>query len=218
MVGFGFALAAVGVFFRDIRELVQMFVIAAIFLMPIVYLPGSVPGGFDEVIWLNPFTYMVWCYQDVLYFGRIEHPWAWVVFAASASSRSRPATGSSGAAAVLRERAVSEPVIKLGDVSKAYSIYERPRDVVVEALLRRSPTRPLLGASGRLVRRLRGAAHRDHRAERRRQEHAAEADQRQPPPDDRDDRGRGKVSAMLSLTSFLQPERPASTTSASTCC
>lgn len=82
MAGFGFALAAVGAFFRDVRELVQMFVIAAIFLMPIVYLPGSVPGGFDEVIWANPFTYMVWCYQDVLYFGRIEHPWAWVVFAA----------------------------------------------------------------------------------------------------------------------------------------
>jgi lipopolysaccharide transport system permease protein len=81
MAGFGFALAAIGAFFRDVRELVQMFVIAAIFLMPIVYLPGSVPGGFDEIIWANPFTYMVWCYQDVLYFGRIEHPWAWVVFA-----------------------------------------------------------------------------------------------------------------------------------------
>jgi lipopolysaccharide transport system permease protein len=84
MAGFGFALAAVGVFFRDIRELVQMFVIAAIFLLPIVYLPGSVPGGFDELIWLNPFSYMVWMYQDVLYFGRIEHPWAWAVFAAIA--------------------------------------------------------------------------------------------------------------------------------------
>jgi lipopolysaccharide transport system permease protein len=82
MAGIGFALAAVGAFFRDIRELVQMFVLAAIFVMPIVYLPGSVPGGFDEIIWANPFTYMVWCYQDVLYFGRIEHPWAWVVFAA----------------------------------------------------------------------------------------------------------------------------------------
>jgi lipopolysaccharide transport system permease protein len=82
MIGFSFALAAIGAFFPDVRELVQMFVIAAIFLMPIVYLPGSVPGAFDEIIYLNPFTYMVWCYQDLLYFGRFEHPWAWAVFAA----------------------------------------------------------------------------------------------------------------------------------------
>ncbi len=81
MIGFSFALAAVGAFFRDIRELVQMFVIAAIFLMPIVYLPGSVPGAFDELIYVNPFSYMVWRYQDLLYFGRFEHPWAWAVFA-----------------------------------------------------------------------------------------------------------------------------------------
>lgn len=82
MAGFAFALSAIGAFFRDVREFVQMFVVAAIFLMPIVYLPGSVPGGFDEIIWANPFTYVVLCYQDVLYFGRIEHPWAWLVFAA----------------------------------------------------------------------------------------------------------------------------------------
>jgi lipopolysaccharide transport system permease protein len=82
MAGFSFALAAIGAFVREVRELVQLFVIAAILLLPIVYLPGSVPGGFDEIIWANPFTYMVWCYQDVLYFGRIEHPWVWAAFAA----------------------------------------------------------------------------------------------------------------------------------------
>jgi len=23
---------------------------------------------------------MVWCYQDTLYFGKFQHPWAWVIF------------------------------------------------------------------------------------------------------------------------------------------
>jgi lipopolysaccharide transport system permease protein len=32
------------------------------------------------VLYLNPFSYMIWCYQDALYFGRFEHPAAWVVF------------------------------------------------------------------------------------------------------------------------------------------
>jgi lipopolysaccharide transport system permease protein len=31
------------------------------------------------VLYLNPFSYLVWCYQDALYFGRFEHPAAWFV-------------------------------------------------------------------------------------------------------------------------------------------
>ncbi|MBM3678897.1 MAG: hypothetical protein FJW96_13615 [Actinobacteria bacterium] len=81
MIGFAYALAAIGVFFRDVRDLVQLSAIVLIFLMPIVYLPGSVPRQFDPLLWLNPFTYMVYAYQDVLYFGRIEHAWSWLAFA-----------------------------------------------------------------------------------------------------------------------------------------
>jgi lipopolysaccharide transport system permease protein len=36
---------------------------------------------FKPVLYLNPFSYMGWCYQDALYFGRFEHPWAWCLFA-----------------------------------------------------------------------------------------------------------------------------------------
>ena len=28
--------------------------------MPIVYLPGQVPAAFNPLLWLNPFTYMVY--------------------------------------------------------------------------------------------------------------------------------------------------------------
>jgi lipopolysaccharide transport system permease protein len=80
MSGLAFALAAVGAFVRDIRDVVQLSAIILIFLMPVLYLPGSVPAAFHFVLWLNPFTYMVYCYQDALYFGRIEHPVSWVVF------------------------------------------------------------------------------------------------------------------------------------------
>jgi lipopolysaccharide transport system permease protein len=81
MMGLAFALAAIGVFFRDIRDFVQLAAVVLIFLMPIVYLPGSVPAAFNPLLWLNPFTYMVYVYQDVLYYGRIEHPLSWLVFA-----------------------------------------------------------------------------------------------------------------------------------------
>lgn len=80
MCGIAFGLAALGVFVRDVRDVVQLAAIVLIFLMPIVYLPGSVPSAFNPLLWLNPFTYMVYVFQDVLYFGRIAHPMSWIAF------------------------------------------------------------------------------------------------------------------------------------------
>lgn len=82
MVGVAYALAAIGVFVKDVRDVVQLSAIVLIFLLPIVYLPSQVPAAFDPILWLNPFSYMIWCWQDVLYFGRIEHQAAWVIFPA----------------------------------------------------------------------------------------------------------------------------------------
>ena len=64
-------------YFRDVKDFVQVFCIAGMYLMPVVYLPKMVPGVFRPLLNLNPFSYMVWCYQDACYFGRFEHPWAW---------------------------------------------------------------------------------------------------------------------------------------------
>jgi len=79
MMGGAYILSSVGAYFRDIKDFVQMFATAGIFLLPIVYLPGWVPPLFKPIIYLNPLSYLIWCYQDILYFGRLEHPWAWVV-------------------------------------------------------------------------------------------------------------------------------------------
>ena len=80
MIGSAFALAALTVFVRDVRDFVQLFCIVNIYIIPAVYLPSAVPGPLRLLIYINPFSYMVWCFQDVLYFGRVQHPLAWVVF------------------------------------------------------------------------------------------------------------------------------------------
>ncbi len=82
MAGAAFVLSSIGTFVQDIRDLVQLSGVVLIFLMPIVYLPSAVPAAFDPLLWLNPFSYMVWCYQDVLYYGRLDHFAAWVIFPA----------------------------------------------------------------------------------------------------------------------------------------
>ncbi|MBM3523785.1 MAG: hypothetical protein FJX57_12565 [Alphaproteobacteria bacterium] len=50
-------------------------------MLPLFYLPAMVPAGFRPVLYLNPFSHLIWCYQDVFYFGRFEHPVSWLVTA-----------------------------------------------------------------------------------------------------------------------------------------
>jgi len=80
MIGVSYLLAAIGAYFRDVKEIVQDFSTVAFFILPILYLPEAVPAALRVLLYINPFSYMIWCYQDVLYFGRIAHPWAWAVF------------------------------------------------------------------------------------------------------------------------------------------
>jgi lipopolysaccharide transport system permease protein len=80
MIGLSYVLSSVGVYFRDLKDFVQVFSVIGVYLIPAFYLPESVPQLLRPLIYLNPFSYMIWCYQDVLYFGRLEHWWAWVPF------------------------------------------------------------------------------------------------------------------------------------------
>jgi lipopolysaccharide transport system permease protein len=80
MIGAAFLLAVLGVFFRDLRDLVTVFCSINLFAQPILYNPDALPSIMKWVFVFNPFSYQVWCWQDVLYHGRFEHPVAWIVF------------------------------------------------------------------------------------------------------------------------------------------
>ena len=82
MSGMAFLLSSLGVYFRDLKDMISVFVTASLYLLPIVYLPGAVPTVIRSVISLNPFSCMIWSYHDALYFGRFDHPWAWIAFVA----------------------------------------------------------------------------------------------------------------------------------------
>lgn len=79
MVGAAYFLAATGVYFRDVKDVLQILVTAGAYALPIFYLPSWVPPLFAPLIYLNPFSHFVWCFQDTLYFGRFEHPVSWAV-------------------------------------------------------------------------------------------------------------------------------------------
>ncbi|MGY4472610.1 ABC transporter permease [Bradyrhizobium sp. USDA 3364] len=80
-VGLGWILSAVGVFVRDMKDVAVVLVSAGVYVLPIVYLPSWAPALFRPLIALNPLSAYIWVYQDMLYFGRFEHPYAWIFFA-----------------------------------------------------------------------------------------------------------------------------------------
>lgn len=80
MAGVAFILSAGGVFLRDLRDIVAVFTSINLFAQPILYNPFATHSWLHWVFIANPFSYVIWCWQDSLYHGYIAHPAAWVIF------------------------------------------------------------------------------------------------------------------------------------------
>lgn len=85
LCGLALLLSSITPYFRDVPEFVRLFCSVNVYLMPVVYLPEMVPDVLKVVLAANPFSYLIWCYQDILYFGEIRHPGAWAALAVFAS-------------------------------------------------------------------------------------------------------------------------------------
>lgn len=81
LVGVTYVLSSVGVFMRDLKDMVAVFCFLGLYILPIFYPPDLMTGTVKWVLLANPITYFLLCYQDIFYFARFEHPYAWVVIA-----------------------------------------------------------------------------------------------------------------------------------------
>ncbi len=82
MIGICLLLAAVGVYIRDVKEVIQIFLTVGLFIAPIIYHPSLIERltpKFSWIIYANPFSHLVWCYRDLVYYGRVEAPWSWLI-------------------------------------------------------------------------------------------------------------------------------------------
>jgi lipopolysaccharide transport system permease protein len=79
--GLALFLSVMAPYFRDLSEFMRIFLVINIYLIPVMYVPNMVPEALRFVLVVNPFSHLIWCYQDLIYFQSIAHPVSWGVVA-----------------------------------------------------------------------------------------------------------------------------------------
>jgi len=82
--GVAFLLAALATFLRDLKEVMTLHAVAGLYLLPILFVPTSLPPIVNKLLFLNPLSHPIWVFQDVLFYGEFAHPWSWFFSAVGA--------------------------------------------------------------------------------------------------------------------------------------
>jgi lipopolysaccharide transport system permease protein len=81
-MGIVWVLSLVALVVRDVQQLIGILSMAIMVLSPMAYTPEMVPGAIKFVLWLNPLSYFVLCFQAVLALGRPPDPMIFAIAAA----------------------------------------------------------------------------------------------------------------------------------------
>jgi len=66
-LGISFFVSAATVFYRDVRHFTEILLTLLFWLTPIIYDIHTIPASMRKVIYLNPLSFFISAYQDVLY-------------------------------------------------------------------------------------------------------------------------------------------------------
>lgn len=78
VLGAAYFVAGVGVFFRDIRDIVALYLTVGLFLSPVLYQLDAVPTALSIAAHINPMTPGLLVMQDIMIHGAVTEPWAWI--------------------------------------------------------------------------------------------------------------------------------------------
>lgn len=70
-VGIGLLLSTLAVFFRDIRHLYGVLLVAWMYLTPIFYPMSMVPDMVKSIIYLNPLYYFIELFREIVLYGQL---------------------------------------------------------------------------------------------------------------------------------------------------
>jgi homopolymeric O-antigen transport system permease protein len=72
-LGLGWILTSLGVYFRDISQILRPITTALLFLSPVLYPVSRLPEVMQHLLYLNPLSFIVVQTREVLIFGRGPH-------------------------------------------------------------------------------------------------------------------------------------------------
>jgi lipopolysaccharide transport system permease protein len=78
-IGISWALASLGVYLRDISQIVGVVTTALMFLSPIFYPISALPAEFQNLMHLNPLTLVIESAREVLVWGNIPALQPWLI-------------------------------------------------------------------------------------------------------------------------------------------
>ncbi|WP_321952372.1 ABC transporter permease [Paraburkholderia bannensis] len=70
-MGLSWALASLGVYLRDVSQVIGIVTTVLMFLSPIFYPASSLPEAYRTLIYINPLTSAIESVRDVLYWGKL---------------------------------------------------------------------------------------------------------------------------------------------------
>lgn len=70
-LGFTMIMSAVTVYIRDLEYILGILAMAWQFLTPVMYSLEQVPERIRWIYWLNPMTYVIHAYREILYYGKL---------------------------------------------------------------------------------------------------------------------------------------------------
>ncbi len=71
ILGCVWVLSAIGVYLRDVSQFVGIMTTIFMFLSPIFYPVESLPDRFQKFIYINPLSYYIEAFRDIVYWGRM---------------------------------------------------------------------------------------------------------------------------------------------------
>lgn len=80
LCGVAFLFAAIGVFLKDVREIVQMYTLVGLYIAPIFYFMDWVPLKVRLLLYANPITTFIETFHDAAYYGGVRN---WVLWCAA---------------------------------------------------------------------------------------------------------------------------------------
>lgn len=72
-VGLSWILSLVSLIVRDVQQILPLIMMGLMILSPFAYTPEMVPAALKPILYLNPLSYFVFCFQDLLSFGRLPN-------------------------------------------------------------------------------------------------------------------------------------------------